>query len=1009
MRTNARAPGDLAVVDSIGVAALACDASMAITLWNPTSQDRYGWAAQEVSGLALGDLIEDPDDLAGTMARVLKGSTINTSWCIRTKSGISLPSAAIISPLRHHDGSVFGITVVLVPQTSPFWKDNRVSQLTATYTPDGTLVDISDSLCLRLGIAANEVIGESVTSLVDPFDVSMVRSDLARAGSPREFGPFLMRFRGADGSLVPLEGIRLDSAGDTANQVIVWKLRELGDPCLANRSLEESERRYRSIVETAEEGIWILDCEGIVTFANLKMASMMGTSKDALIETSFLRYIPTSDQQWAASNLARLASGSSDHFECSLTRQDGERVEVLVSASPVLNAEGVVAGVLQMVTDISERKRVERENVRLVMEDGLTGLASRAVVVDRISQMFARRQRKPELAAVLFMDLDNFKKINDSLGHGAGDRLLELQAQRITSAVRPDDTVGRFGGDEFVVVLDHLESVAQVRRIAGRIAEVVRQPISIDGLEVLTTVSIGIAMTPSADPESIMRDADTAMYRAKERGGDCYQLFDYTLRTRALDRIDLERDLSRAISDREFRVHYQPVVLMDGHIIGFEALVRWHHPTRGLVPPGDFIPVAEATGMIVELGYWVLDQACGDLSRWRSIPGCETLTVAVNLSGRQLLEPDLVSHVAEVLDTHGLEGCALCLEITESVLMDDAHAANSALTAIHDLGVMLAVDDFGTGYSSLVYLRRFPVSALKLDRFFVAGMDKSDEDRVIVRAVIDLAHSLKLVAIAEGIETENQRQVLSSMGCDLAQGFLWSPGVPASEVEAMLLRHSLDPQESQPVAWQSKHQAPRTTGASADRKSVLLVDDSDGERSLLADHLEVSGSYRVVGEASDGRTAVGLVSRLHPDIVLLDMSMPGLNGLDATATPEGESDHPGGSSVWLPLPRIAGAGVGRRRRLRIGEGCGGRVCCQRACLLERESPHHSISLTSQNLPVRILGAIFLTRQVITRRAFDRCSGNAQLARHVFVHRSGHRDLGTRMKGSRPHRNCSRGR
>jgi diguanylate cyclase (GGDEF)-like protein len=580
-------------------------------------------------------------------------------------------------------------------------------------------------------------------------------------------------------------------------------------------------------------------------------------------------------------------AGESDHYECSLLRTDGGRIHVLVSASPVVNGDGDVTGVLQMVTDISDRKQMEQENFRLVMEDGLTGLASRALVVDRIAQILAHHRRQPGLAAVLFMDLDNFKTINDSLGHGAGDRLLQEQARRIQSVCRPEDTVGRFGGDEFVVVLGHLDTVDQATLVATRIAEVLARPVSLDGVEVITTVSIGVATTPTTDPESIMRDADTAMYRAKERGGNCHQLFDHTLRVRALDRIDLERDLRRAVEEHEFRVHYQPVITLDGRIVGFEALARWYHPTRGLVPPGDFIPVAESTGIIVDLGSWILDQACHDLSRWRSRPGGEQLTVAVNLSGRQLLEPDLPSRVAEVLARHHLEGRALWLEITESVLMDDVHAANSALAAVHDLGVNLAVDDFGTGYSSFLYLRRFPVDALKLDRFFVAGMNQSDEDLVIVRTVVELAHSLNLVAIAEGVETEEQRSTLAAMGCDFAQGFLWSPGVPTEEADAMVEAMRLD-QHAGP-APQTNDAKPQdrvaagdgsSTDPMADRLSVLLVDDSEGDRSLLTDRLEATGAYEVVGEAADGRTAIVLTGELHPDIVLLDMAMPGMNGLE---------------------------------------------------------------------------------------------------------------------------------
>ncbi len=878
---------DLAVLNSIAVAVATCDRSGRFVVWNQAAQDRYGWTPEEIVGLPVSFLVEAPHDLDQLVGSIFEGSVASGRWDCRTKGGSTLPSEALLAPWRDEAGAVVGMTVSLGPPISdhdPLTQDSPhpPSTLAVTYHPDGTVIDITDSLCLRLGLRAKDVIGSSVLVFVDPFDAAVVRAELLKAGPSTELGPFLVRLQGAEGAIVPFEGVRIDRTGDPSTRGIVWNLRDLGDLQLVDRSIEESERRYRSIVETAEEGIWIQDRDGIVTFANTKMATMLGTSVSSLVGASFLESIPAPDRTWAAANLDRVAD---DRFECSLLRADGGTVEVLVSASPVLSGAGEITGVLQMVTDITDRKQIEHQNFQLVMEDPLTGLASRVLVADRIGQILAHQQRVSGLAAVLFMDLDNFKKINDSLGHGAGDQLLGEQARRILSVLRPEDTVGRFGGDEFVVVLDHLDSVEQATLVATRIAEAIAKPMDLDGVEVMTTVSIGVATTPSLDAESIMRDADTAMYRAKDRGGNCYQLFDHTLRARALDRIDLERDLRRAIEANEFRVHYQPVITLDGGIVGFEALARWHHPTRGLVPPGDFIPVAESTGVIVDLGLWILNQACADLAHWRSYPGSEQLTVAVNLSGRQLLEPGLPAHIHETLAVHHLEGGALWLEITESVLMDDAHAANSALAAIHNLGVNLAVDDFGTGYSSLLYLRRFPVDALKLDRFFVAGLDKTDEDRVIVRAVIELAHSLNLVAIAEGIESEIQRRMLADMGCDLAQGFLWSPGVPADKADAMVRVMRVEPQQAADDAPNRGNVATGWSdqsgdGQRTDQISVLLVDDSDGDRSLLRDQLEASGSYQVVGEATDGQTAVTQARQLRPEVLLLDMAMPGMNGLE---------------------------------------------------------------------------------------------------------------------------------
>jgi diguanylate cyclase (GGDEF)-like protein len=431
------------------------------------------------------------------------------------------------------------------------------------------------------------------------------------------------------------------------------------------------------------------------------------------------------------------------------------------------------------------------------------------LVVDRVGQLVAQQGRHPGIAAVLFMDLDNFKSINDSHGHSVGDKVLREVADRVRRAMRPQDTVGRYGGDEFVIILDRLDTVGDAVAVAERIIEVLNEPFTIGGSQIWVQASIGISLTPVDTADSLMRDADLAMYRAKERGGGRYELFDASLGLRVKQRREFEQDLRSAIDNHEFRLHYQPVVTLDGRLSGFEALARWQHPQRGTVTPAEFIPVAEATGTIVALGQWILEQACHDLDRWQTWPGWSDLTMAVNLSGRQLVGPGIVEAVASVLASHRFAPSALCLEITESVLMDDTFAVTTALTSIHDLGVRLAVDDFGTGYSSLLYLRRFPVDALKLDQSFVSGVDANPLDSIIVRSVIDLAHSLGLTSVAEGVETSGQLTALRSMGCDLGQGYFWSPGIPAAEVDRLLLGDGVLPVAEELV---SERTTPLATG-----------------------------------------------------------------------------------------------------------------------------------------------------------------------------------------------------
>lgn len=581
---------------------------------------------------------------------------------------------------------------------------------------------------------------------------------------------------------------------------IVANIRDVTDETTAIHALRESESLYRSMVETATECISIHALDGRITFANPKMAEMLGMSVADVQQRSIFDVVDPADRAIATTKLRRRGQGIAEQYEFALLKADGTTCDVLISASPLHDTDGAVTGVLSMMTDITDRKRAEADNQRLALEDSLTGMASRTLLVDRVSHLVAQQGRHVGTAAVIFMDLDDFKRINDSRGHSVGDQVLREVASRIRGAVRPQDTVGRYGGDEFVVILDRLDTPGDAVAVAERIVDSLDDPVVVGDAPVMARASLGISLTPAGSADNLMRDADTAMYRAKERGGGCYELFDSSLGARVKARRQLEVDVRSAVDHQEFQLHYQPVVGIDGGLRGFEALARWDHPERGQVSPGEFIPVAESTGTIVELGQWILSRACHDLARWRSRPGWGGLTMAVNLSGRQLARPGLADSVDALLRSTGLEPSALCLEMTESVLMDDTVAASAALNSIHDLGVQLAVNDFGTGYSSLLYLRRFPVDALKLDRSFVAGVDDNPLDSTIVQAVIDLAHSLGLTSVAEGVETSGQLRALRAMECDLAQGFYWSPGIAAANVDELLVGGSLPPMATGPAS-----------------------------------------------------------------------------------------------------------------------------------------------------------------------------------------------------------------
>jgi diguanylate cyclase (GGDEF)-like protein/PAS domain S-box-containing protein len=435
------------------------------------------------------------------------------------------------------------------------------------------------------------------------------------------------------------------------------------------------------------------------------------------------------------------------------------------------------------------RQSAESKVRHQALHDPLTGLPNRSLLLDRLDHWAQRATRDSSTAAVLFVDLDNFKVINDALGHEHGDRLLCAVADRLQRELRPSDTIARVGGDEFVVLCEDIPNEHDALAMVDRLVRALDAPFELGGQPQHATASIGIALSDgSSEPAALIRDADVAMYRAKERGRARYELFDDEMRKRSITWLETESDLRRALERAELRNVYQPIVSpTSGQIVGFEALVRWHHPERGVVSPADFIPVAEQSGLIVPLGRVVLAQACAEAARWnRERPGRDPLRIAVNFSPRQLSHPHAFETVVEVLDLTGLAPDLLCVEITESALVDDAASTVATLGRLKELGVQLALDDFGTGYSSLTYVRRFPIDTLKIDRSFIDGIVGSTEDEAIVTAVLSMGRALGVDVVAEGVETEEQATRLRSLGCVLAQGYLFSRPVSPEAVDALL-------------------------------------------------------------------------------------------------------------------------------------------------------------------------------------------------------------------------------
>src|SRR6266508_3850727 len=443
----------------------------------------------------------------------------------------------------------------------------------------------------------------------------------------------------------------------------------------------------------------------------------------------------------------------------------------------------MMATIEQQAEEISQFPRRLEQLTKQAFRDSLTGLPNRALFMDRLSHGLTRARRRHEHLAVLFLDRDRFKVINDTLGHAIGDQLLVEVSNRLGSSLRPGDTVARLGGDEFGLLLEDVADAETAELVALRIEAELAKPLSFEGREVFVTASIGIALSSErlGTPEEVLRDADLAMYHAKAKGKARHEIFDGTMSAPALDRMDLEMDLRSAITNRDFRLHYQPILRLDtGRIVEVEALIRWQHEKRGLLQPDAFIGLTEETGLIVPIGQWVLTEACRQARTWQiEFPRSPALGVSVNLSAKQFQNPKLVEEVTDALTMSGLDPACLKLEITESVVMQDVPATLAKLHELKDLGIRLAIDDFGTGYSSLGYLTRFPVDTLKIDRSFVKGLSHEGGDSAIVRAVVTVAKSLNMDVTAEGIETDQQRLELKALGCDLGQGFLFGrPSAP---------------------------------------------------------------------------------------------------------------------------------------------------------------------------------------------------------------------------------------
>lgn len=796
-----------AVIAGTGDGVFVCDRTLRCLKWNPFMEEMLGQSAARVLGQPLSDCLPKyRDGINAMLQKALHGDVIQSGdfkWTFSDGSNRWLTSTA--APLRADEGEIIGVIGTVYDVTGRKEAEealkssedrlrltmNQITDSLFVHDIDGTLIDVNQSACRALGYSREELLQLPLQAVAPLYDASRVLALLENGVLPS----FESEEKHRDGTLIPVEvSTSLFQTG--TRRLVMRQSRDISERRQNAELLLRSNAILEATQEASADGICLVDNDGSVARFNRRFIELWGIpaahaeemSRKQQIMSFVLSQLKNPDEFIEHINFLYDNETVSVRDEIALL--DG-RVFDRYSA-PALSPQGVSYGRVWSFSDITQRKQSEQWLEQQAFHDSLTGLPNRALFMDRLSQASAREQRHGQRNALLFLDLDRFKLINDSLGHDAGDQLLTLVAERLRACLRPEDTAARLGGDEFVVLIQGVAALTTVTRVAERVAEALKAPFQLGKHEVYTAASIGIVMTTEqiATPDDLLRSADLAMYRAKSRGGARYELFDDAMGSDAIDHLNLETELRHALERDELFVEYQPIVAMEsGRALGAEALVRWNNPARGLVPPADFIPLAETTGLILPIGRRVLQQACLEAYRWASREYSHdarrrAATVSVNLSARQFQQPGLLNEVREALEESGLAPENLMLEITESVVMDDAEATIVTLRDLKNLGVRLAIDDFGTGYSSLAYLRRFPVDILKIDRAFVSKMVREDdEDTAIVRAIVTLAKTLGMKVTAEGVENENQVHLLRSLSCDYAQGFHFSRPISAEKIK----------------------------------------------------------------------------------------------------------------------------------------------------------------------------------------------------------------------------------
>ena len=743
------------------------------------------------------------EDLTRLYERMIAGELIapTVKGHYRRKDGSQLPVEAYPRAVRSGEGHVIVSIArdvserLAAEETLRRFRvamDNSADMIVLIDRTTMRFVDVNETACRLLGYSREELLK------MGPQDVLPTsREELERAydefiATPSHTHGMRSQYRCKDGSTFPFESTRhVLRSGDA--YIIAAISRDISERLAAETALRASEERFRGLTGLSSDMYWEQD-------EQFRFTSMSGTGSQRVnVKTSPAigkkrweqNYVNMTADAWAEHIALLEAHKPFRDMELCRLDETGKKIWISISGEPVFDSAGTFRGYRGVGKDISERKQDEERIHFLANHDALTSLPNRAMFNDVLNLAIQNARRYNRNFAVLFIDLDRFKNINDTLGHEAGDRLLQEMGARLTQTVRASDVVARLGGDEFVVLVQEVSEAKQVEAVARKVLFTLVKPMVVQGQECRVTASIGICMFPAEaqDEHALMKNADIAMYRAKEDGKNTYKFYSEEMNIHSFERLALETSLRRGLERNEFVLHYQAKLdLHTGKINGVEALVRWQHPDLGMVPPAQFIPLAEETGLIVPIGKWVLNTACAQNVAWLR-EGLPPLHMAVNLSARQFADEDLVKDIAAALETTGLQPKLLELELTESMVIQNAERAGRVLAEIKKMGVRLAIDDFGVGYSSLTHLKRFPIDTLKVDRSFIRDLPQNAEDRALTEAIIAMGKSLKLTVVAEGVETKEQQTFLRDRDCDEMQGFFFSKPIPSDEFAGLLRLH----------------------------------------------------------------------------------------------------------------------------------------------------------------------------------------------------------------------------